>query len=127
MKSYTLKSGKGNELNFTFNEANYLVEFKADASMELTALAWVLERLPVTYAELNNMATKCKYDLIEVQLDLSFEKFWDTYDYKVGNKSKCDKLWEGLTDADKSTALNKIPAYNRFLKIKCTDKIYPER
>lgn len=128
MKSYTLISKNGNQSSFTFNEANCLIEFKADAAMEHSALNWLLERLPVTYAELLGMAEKIKAKLVEVQLDLSFEKAWSEYAYKVGNKTKAKKLWEELNDADKTLALIAIGKYKRYLQVKTgIEQVYFER
>lgn len=128
MKSYTLISKNGNQSTFTFNDAELLIEFKADAAMSTEALTWLLERIPVKHAELQKMATGIGAKLVEVQLDLSFEKFWQEYDYKVGNKTKCKKLWEALTDADKSVALSAIGRYKRYLQVKTTiEQVYPER
>lgn len=63
-----------------------------------------------------------------VPLDLSFEKFWNTYNYKVGNKGKAQKLWKLLNQEDKIKALCRVTSYNYFLQINPnTEKIYPER
>lgn len=128
MKAFTLISKQGNQSTFTFNDAELMVEFKADAGMSDEALTWLLERLPVKYEELKRMAEKIKVELIEVQLDLSFEKFWNEYGYKVGSKSKAEKNWKALTDADKTKALQSISKYKRYLQVKTgIEQVYPER
>lgn len=128
MKSYTLISRNGNQSSFTFNADGLLIEFKADTAMENSPLTWLLDRLPIKFEQLQKMATGIQAQLVEAQLDLSFEKFWSEYDYKVGNKSKAKKLWEELSDADKSIALHSIGKYKRYLKVKTgIEQIYPER
>ena len=127
MNAYTLISKNGNQSTFTFNEENLLIDFKADTGMSTDALTWLLERLPVKLHELQEMAVKLKVELIEVQLDLSFEKFWIEYDYKIGNKARAKKLWEALTDAEKSKVFTAIGKYKRYLKVKTSiEKLYPE-
>lgn len=60
--------------------------------------------------------------------DLSFDAFWNAYEYKVGNRTKCKQLWNKLTDGERIAVLESIPKYNRWLKLKVTvDRIYPER
>ncbi len=127
MKQYCLKSQLGYECSFIFNEAGLLVEFKADMSMSTEPHQWLLDRMPVTYTQLTEFATKAKSTVIEVPLDLTFNRFWSEYDYKVGDKGLCERYWKALTDGERVIALQMIPRYNRFLKIKGTDKIYPER
>lgn len=60
--------------------------------------------------------------------NLSFERFWSEYNYKVGNKKKAEDTWKKMTDADKVAALERIPAYKNWLSKKPnTDMVYPER
>ena len=128
MKSYTLISASGNQSTFTFNDAELLIEFKADASIEESKLIWLLERLPREFQELKTLADSIKAKLVEVQIDLSFERAWTEYNYKLGNKAKAKKLWEELTAEDKSIALQAFGKYNRYLQVKTgIEKVYFER
>jgi hypothetical protein len=61
-----------------------------------------------------------------IQEDLSFDVFWTRYDNKIGNKARAEKLWNGLSVAQKQMALDYIKKYNAFLAEKGTAKLYPE-
>ena len=57
--------------------------------------------------------------------DLSFERFWETYNYKV-SKKKAKSLWEKLSKANKIKALLHLPKYENYLKRKNIEKAYPD-
>jgi len=44
-------------------------------------------------------------------LNIEFEKFWDLYNYKVGDKNKVLKKWESLTDLDRGLVMEHLPHY----------------
>ena len=58
--------------------------------------------------------------------DLSFDRFWSKYNYKVGKIQRAKKLWENLPEVDKIDALNKIDRYNAWLSQRTIEKAYPE-
>jgi hypothetical protein len=70
----------------------------------------------------NNLTVK------KMPANTTFEKFWNDYGYKVGNKKKSEDIWNKMSIADKVLALEKIPAYKNWLSKKPqTDMVYPER
>jgi hypothetical protein len=64
--------------------------------------------------------------ITEVPADLSFERFWDKYHYKVGKKAKVQQLWTALNDADRTKALAAIPEYHKWLTRAKIAPVYPE-
>lgn len=59
--------------------------------------------------------------------DLSFDRFWNEYEYKIGEKPTAKKLWNSLSDQDKNKCLAAIPRYKYFLAHKPSiDKLYPQ-
>lgn len=58
--------------------------------------------------------------------DYSFERFWNLYGYKVGNKDRVKKKWERLPEGEKILALGSIPRYRRFTECKHIEMTYPE-
>lgn len=127
MKALTLISSNGNQMAFIFNDDDILIEFKAEPGIAKAALLWILERLPITVTELEKLSANIKAKLVPTALDLSFDTFWKEYDFKVGNKTKCEKLWNSLSDADKTVAMHKLAHYKRFVKVKGIELVYPER
>jgi len=53
------------------------------------------------------LEAKCKVKDI-TNFDLSFNKFWDAYDKKVGNKKDAQKAWDRLPELDKIMAFGGI-------------------
>ena len=45
------------------------------------------------------------------EINISFDVFWDSYDKKVGLKSKLMKKWDKLTDSEREIAIDYIPKY----------------
>lgn len=58
--------------------------------------------------------------------DYGFERFWNLYGYKVGNKTRVQKKWDRLPESEKILALGAIPKYRRFAEGKKIDLVYPE-
>ena len=44
-------------------------------------------------------------------INISFDQFWNLYDYKVGSKVKLKKKWDGLSDSDRNHIMKHIPQY----------------
>ena len=62
-----------------------------------------------------------------VTADLSFEKFWNTYGNKVGNKKRSKRLWGQLNPTERARALAYIKVYDNYLwQNKGIAKAYPE-
>ena len=62
--------------------------------------------------------------LKETPSDLSFKRFWDTYDVKASKRKQSMNIWDKMTDTDKILCLLYIPRYN-FIKVNDnTTKMY---
>ncbi len=67
-----------------------------------------------------------KVEVIIGKPDLSFDTFWNLYNYKVSKKN-AQTQWKKLSELDKLNAIKNIKAYDGFLKRNNTAKVYPER
>lgn len=129
MKKYIVTSTQFmGELVFGY-EHNQLIYMDLDAISEVPSfLAYVYNKLPVSSEALHGwLASSKTMKIREVPSDLSFKNFWNTYDYKVGNKPKSEKLWNAMTDASKALAISKIKLYREAKKNEGTAMLYPER
>lgn len=79
--------------------------------------------LPPQFADLQ--AEKCVVANITCQ-DLSFSMFWNTYAYKVGNKTTVEKKWNALKPEDRLLAMQGIIRQRRHSEAKHTDMPYPQ-
>ena len=49
------------------------------------------------------------------KVNIDFSVFWDLYDKKVGDKSKCVKKWNNLKDEDRSKIIDTLPAFLKLI------------
>lgn len=110
-----------------------LVHFDASDGVHPEQVEWLHKNMPLKYEDFaafkakieGNKARKAK--IIEVQKDLSFDAFWEMFNYKKGKKDSCKRTWEGMSQSDKVLALNYIKVYKKFLAdrphIEC---LYPQ-
>lgn len=115
-------------LEFEMDDQEMVRLFRNHATLDEKQQAWLSENFPITLKRLNAMLSGFRSLTGElIQTDLSFDNFWDTFDYKIGNKKRAQKLWKELSDADKLKAIQTIPAYEYYLKMKpAIEKLYPE-
>ena len=101
--------------------------FEIDGEPTEGQLHFIMDRFPINELDLQFFHHDSKGTLKKIETDLSFDTFWNSYNYKVGNKKRAEKLYEALSDADKAEALRVIPIYDQFLAIKKNqDKLYAE-
>jgi hypothetical protein len=117
------------ELLFKFDETGRLTGFDMEnATLNPDQYEKLLSALPRSKVILDRWVKNSgKWTSTPVALDLSFETFYNTYAYKVGNKKKCEQLWNKMPDTEKTNALKAIPKYKAFSKEKSIDLVYPER
>jgi hypothetical protein len=90
-------------------------------------ITWMLNTVPTSEPRLGELDSYMpRFKVQKIEEDLSFERFWNDYGYKVGKKERCQMLWRILSDADKSSCLKAIKKYNRWLLDKNIDRVYPE-
>lgn len=56
-----------------------------------------------------------KIRITPIEEDLSFERFWNMYNYKVGNIKQTRKLWDALSKEERAKALVGVRKYNRWI------------
>lgn len=60
----------------------------------------------------------------EVKRDVTFEMFWERYNYKASGRIPAQKAWDKLTEAERISAYDYIPTYEAHLKMSRTAKKY---
>lgn len=112
---------------FKYHSNGMLAGFEVEGFPTGKQLQWILKNMPYHESQLPEMRRKTKGKLLQVQEDMSFGNFWNTYNYRVGNKKRSEKLWDALGDADKAKALTSIRSYDNFLTMRPgQEKLYPE-
>ena len=119
----------GVKIVFKYDLKGLLKTFEVDGEItedQLHYLFWN-EKFPFPYkesfiADINKMAA---FDIKKVEEDLSFERFWKQYDYKI-SKKKTEKLWEKLSKAKRIKVFEHLPRYRAFVARKGIEMKYPD-
>ena len=112
---------------FKYDLSGNLIAFECEGPATTLQLNWLYENLPKNIAQIEALKNKYKINIVEIKPDLNFEKFYNTYNYKIGNKKRANKLWEELSDSEKTMAIVKLQQYEQWLRLRPNqDKAYPE-
>ena len=125
MKKYIASKGDF-IVHFGFNAEGLLVTMQLPADLTEASQLWLMRNLPICEEDLKHFAKLSKMVVCEIPPDLSFEKFWNEYAYKIGKKERSEKLWNSLKEQEKIQCLQAIPRYKAWLAFKSIEKLYPE-
>jgi len=130
VKTYTLKViGPNLVWEFKYNLEGYLKSFEIlEGQLSEKTQRWLFHPSRFPYTENACKSFKCikNVELLEADLDLSFDVFWNTYNRKVGKKVQAQNSWKKLSKSDKILALKGIKKYDRYLSRKHgVEKAYP--
>lgn len=127
--------------------SKYIIEFrstKATAVLDYNDEGWLVkyELDPGAFGEIQHSSFAGKFpsslfllekwkeiktvNVKEVPPDLSFPAFWKAYDMKVGNKPRCERLWQALKEPERVKAIKYIEQYNSWLIQSNINKKMPE-
>jgi hypothetical protein len=97
-----------------------------DSEKQLQYLFWNA-KFPFPYIEslIEPIRKMGRFNIRQVEDDLSFDRFWREYGYKV-SKKKAEKLWQKLTKAQKIKVFLHLPKYEAYLTRKHIEKAYPD-
>lgn len=122
----------GTGVYWRFDKAGRLVAFEIKADLPDKQYEWLLTNLPKTEQFFlttlkRGLESKGNVQIHLVEHDLSFQKFWDRYDYKVGKKKRAERLWKALSKDNKVKALQHLKKYNYHLaQNPHIQRLYPE-
>lgn len=70
-------------------------------------------------------ASKVKKSKVKKSINIPFDLFWDLYDKKVGDKSRCEKKWIKLKDTERQKIIDTLPDWKKRISEKQFQP-YPE-
>ncbi len=118
------KINGGLKLEYFPNGMIRMFEFDCEISQELWD--FIMNEFPTEESCLKGQRFK-NFVIASPLEDISFAAFWNAYNYKVGNKTRAEKLWNLLSDVQKMQVLIRIKAYNVFLMAHpAQERLYPE-
>jgi len=127
MQNFSLTSERfSGEILFTYNEACELDCFEIRAEITSEQRDWLYQHLPTTLTQLQQFLNVkgSTMKVTQIEPDLSFERFYRLYNYKVGKK-EAEKAWERLSKANKVKAIAAIRKYEQWLGKSSVAKLYP--
>lgn len=127
-KTYIITSAtaKG-EIVLKYNLNGFLIGLEISAELTLVHYERFFQEKKLYLEENAVLMTKEKNSNIRiVPEDLSFERFYELYDNKVGKKVMTEKSWNALPKKDKIDALIGLKRYNNYLLLNAgISKAYP--
>jgi hypothetical protein len=128
MRQFIITSNRfTGELIFKYDLNDVLCGFDNNAHLSESQFLSTMRNLPLNLKQLQDWGSSPGVTLSEIPLDLSFMAFWSKYAYKVGDKKRCEKLWDKLDDAKKTKAMISIQKYKKFCYDQNIPCVYPER
>ncbi|TDL99602.1 MAG: hypothetical protein C4K58_06840 [Flavobacteriaceae bacterium] len=111
-------------LKYHLNGIFYSIKIEAELSIEQYR-ALRLDVLKTEESFLKTFGGVKGLSIKEVPPNLSFESFWEVYDYKVGKKVQTQNFWDKMPEGDKIKALLYIPKLKTTKKMEGTQMPYP--
>lgn len=106
---------KGVSIELGYDEEQRLTHMSIHGEITDKFWRWLLETLPTKETMLKNFKAVKGIRVDEKPQDLSFNLFWDEYDLKISNKKRSEDTWKKMSDAERSSALIYLRAYNDYL------------
>jgi uncharacterized HAD superfamily protein len=116
MRKFALTSQKIQgqiELMFQQNELIYIDFSKAGLTAEQKA--YFLQHLIIHQQQLQAFCNKLRLDCIELEIEITFDMFWNKYGYKVDRK-RAEAIWNKLPKAKQVAAYYGIDRYEAYLR-----------
>lgn len=110
-------------LKFGYDAEGVLVKFENNAVLETEQLVYLSKNFPFTESELSEKLNKGK--IVECT-DLTFDRFWNEYDYKK-DRDQAETYWRKMSDEEKAKAIGAIKRFKYDCKLHNRDIIYAVR
>lgn len=127
--TYTVKGRKTSIIwEFKYDLNGLLSNFKiVEGELDDQQKKWLFyyTRFPYTENKIKSWDKVYKnFEVVIGEPDLSFDTFWNLYNYKVG-KLQAKKAWDKLSKSDQLKAIKQIKAYDGMLYRKKIQKANP--
>lgn len=109
-----------------YDDKGRAMSFQFDCEVSNELWEFMMDNFPATEVSLKDPLFK-NFKVSPMPADISFDAFWNTYGYKVGNKPRTEKLYKLLSDMERTHVMVSIKGYNSYLSAHPTqEKCYPE-
>jgi len=104
----------------------HYVSVDIETSMDQVQADWLWDFVPRNVTTLSKWSKNKDVKYKKVAEDLSFQKFWNEYAWKRGNKGRAERLWNALSEVDKAAAMASLSGYKFWLSSTGTTQIFAE-
>lgn len=117
LKTYTITgSSFTGTLVFKYDVNGVLANFDLDGELSDKQRAWLFShRFPFQESGIKMFSGIVNFTVFGGNLDLSFDNFWNAYNYKIGKKPMAENIWKRMSKADQIAALSGIKPYDSHL------------
>lgn len=111
-----------------YNETGWLIEMQLEpGTFTEVESKFLYDHFPVYQTWIERYRKFTNVRVTQLFENLDFPTFWNTYAYKIGNKSRAERLWQTLKPPEQAKAMSFIVQYNQQLLLqKGVAKLYPE-
>lgn len=95
-----------------------LLSIELSPALEDNQVIWILNQSTALYSTSSLKAFLNDYTqfrLTKIKIGYTFNDFWSEYGSKQGNKQRAIKLWEAMSEDNRSKAMDYIKGYNSYL------------
>jgi hypothetical protein len=84
---------------------------KSEKARESAASRWANHQKKTNAMRTHSDSNAIKESKVKESINIPFADFWELYDKKVGEKTKIEKKWNKLSNADREAVIQYIPKY----------------
>lgn len=109
-----------------YDDQGRVNSFAFDCELSEELWEWFTDNFPFFEKELK-ANLYCNFTITPVPEDITFDAFWEAYNYKVGNKTRAQKLYKMLNDTERTRVMASIKKYNSYMvQHPAQERCYPE-
>lgn len=125
MQEYLFTSAMfSGSIMFTYDEQGRLVKYENNAILNEKQWLFLSDNMPFLDDQMQKLAgTTGK---IEEITDLTFERFWKTYNYKK-DRASAERFWHKLSNVEKARAIQHAKRYRHDCIMQNRDMVYAVR
>lgn len=99
-----------------YNDSGSIIGLTVNyGELEKVGIEHLVQHIPSKLVYLDHYRQLPNVKVSEIPFDASFERFWDDYAVKAGNKQRSMRLWKALPEEERIKAIKNITVYDQFL------------
>ncbi|MBE9468995.1 MAG: hypothetical protein IMY72_11850 [Bacteroidetes bacterium] len=113
------------DLCFSYDDKGHLIKFEVKAELTEGQFRETFSLFPFRIELLQKLKTNKGIRIKEIEPDLSFERFWNFYENKVGKRKMTENIWKNMSKEDKVKVFAHIKRYKEQCRFNNVQMAYP--